>query len=92
MRTLCLSFNLRVVNRSPIGIIVKLWMISKGLVLEFAKISWHHIYKEANFVADALAHVDLSLVNPHFWDYCLPHEAMIALRFDSRASIRGFRL
>lgn len=36
----------------------------KELALEFAEISWHHIFLEANFVVDALAHVGMLLGNP----------------------------
>ncbi|CAN6724258.1 unnamed protein product [Malus baccata var. baccata] len=42
--------------------------------------------REANFVADAIAHVGLFIDNPHLWDFCLPHEALTVLRLDTWAS------
>lgn len=35
----------------------------KGLALKFVEISWHHIFREANFVANVIAHVGMSLIN-----------------------------
>ena len=37
----------------------------KWLASEFQHISWKHIYRDANFMADALAHVGLIVANPH---------------------------
>lgn len=41
-----------------------------------------HIYREANFVVDVLAHFGLTLVHPYVWYYCLPYVALNALNFD----------
>ncbi|CAN6723400.1 unnamed protein product [Malus baccata var. baccata] len=66
----------------------------KWLASEFQHISWKHIYREANFVVDALAHVGLIVANPHFWDFCLLISTMEAFNFDCMGNgcIRGFKL
>ncbi|KAM1158695.1 hypothetical protein ACFX19_032522 [Malus domestica] len=64
------------------------------LAWSFSHIDWKHIFKEANFVTDALAHLGLSLSNPHFWDFCLPDVALPAFNFDciGNGCTRGFML
>lgn len=51
-----------------------------------------HIYREANFVADVLAHFKLTFVHPHVWYYCLPSVALNAFNFDYTGNdcTRGF--
>ena len=60
----------------------------------FEFISWYHIFKETNFVADKLAHVSLSVANPYYSDYYLPALAMEAFHFDFMGNrcIRGFSI
>lgn len=55
-----------------------------SLACFFNQVVWNHIYRKANFVIDVLAHFDLSLVNPHMWDYCLPAIALNAF------NVKGF--
>ncbi|KAB2600364.1 hypothetical protein D8674_010635 [Pyrus ussuriensis x Pyrus communis] len=53
-----------------------------------------YIFKEANFVADALVSIGLNSSNFCIWDACLPVEAHLAFQFDciSTGNVRGFSL
>ncbi|XP_009337067.2 uncharacterized protein LOC103929570 [Pyrus x bretschneideri] len=64
------------------------------LARSFSHVDWKHIFREINFVADALAHLILSLSNPHYWDFCLPDVATPAFNFDciGNGCTRGFML
>ncbi|RXH77461.1 hypothetical protein DVH24_023735 [Malus domestica] len=44
---------------------------------------WNHICQGGKFVADALAHLGLSVETPHIWDHGLPSIALNAFSFDS---------
>ncbi|XP_070677821.1 uncharacterized protein [Malus domestica] len=60
----------------------------------FQDIKWGHVFKEANFVANAMAYVGLKIVNLCIWDACLPVEANLALLVDCNGSsyVKGFSL
>ncbi|RXI03153.1 hypothetical protein DVH24_003805 [Malus domestica] len=64
------------------------------LTRSFSHVDWKHIFREANFVADALVHLGLSLLNPHYWDFYLPDVALVTFNFDciGNGCTRGFVL
>lgn len=49
----------------------------------FQEVRWYHIFKEANFVVNALASISIKSVNLHSWDACILIEALNALLFDA---------
>lgn len=52
----------------------------------FHDIKWRHIFKEANFVADAIASVGFKKNELCIWDACRPTEANMAFIFDCNGS------
>lgn len=66
----------------------------KWLVSSFESISWNYIYREANFVADAITSFGHGLENFHVWMSCIPSVASDALLFGGRGleCSRGFSL
>lgn len=70
------------------GAIVTPWRI-KFLVLDilhltsqFLNISFHHIYREVNFVADSLANLGHSSSSSLSWNGCLPLSSGSAFQLD----------
>ncbi|KAL6207693.1 hypothetical protein ACLB2K_018647 [Fragaria x ananassa] len=70
------------------GIAASPWRILK-LVQEirclrnsFDFISFKHIFRETNFVANAVANVGHKVGDVRFWEECVPPEASLALSFD----------
>ncbi|XP_004309343.1 PREDICTED: uncharacterized protein LOC101295189, partial [Fragaria vesca subsp. vesca] len=79
------------------GIAASPWRILK-LVQEirclrnsFDFISFKHIFREANFVANAVANVGHKVGDVRFWEECVPPEASLTLFFDyvNRGCVRG---
>lgn len=54
----------------------------KILASWFENISWSHIFRETNFLADAIREVGFSYCNLHVWDKSIPSVAHRALLFD----------
>ncbi|KAB2597582.1 hypothetical protein D8674_000502 [Pyrus ussuriensis x Pyrus communis] len=62
--------------------------------INFQDIKWRHIFRETNFVADAIAYVGLKRKELCIWDACLPMEAKLVFLFDCNAYgyVRGSSL
>ncbi|RXI06825.1 hypothetical protein DVH24_025961 [Malus domestica] len=60
----------------------------------FDFITWDHVYREANFVVDAVTDVAFQFGNLHIWDRSLSPAASSALSFDrvGLGCTRGFTL
>lgn len=60
----------------------------------FQDIRWSHIFREANFVADALAFIGLNSSNLCICDACLPVDAHLAFQFECLGTgcVKGFSL
>ncbi|XP_050111756.1 uncharacterized protein LOC126590312 [Malus sylvestris] len=60
----------------------------------FHDIKWRHIFREANFVADAITFVGLKRKELCIWDACIPIEANMAFLFDCNGTgcVRGSSL
>lgn len=58
------------------------------------EICWNHVYREANFLANAITRVGFSVSNFHMWDKTLPVEARQAFLFDCTQTgcSKGFSL
>jgi hypothetical protein len=65
-----------------------------SLAMQFESISFSHIYREANFAADAAASLGHSCQDLQLWMNCLPVHVLQAHKFDflSIGCNRGFRL
>ncbi|XP_004298099.1 PREDICTED: uncharacterized protein LOC101307008 [Fragaria vesca subsp. vesca] len=63
--------------------LLKLCQDIKSLRSSFEFISFKHVFKEANFVAYAIANFDHRLDNSCVWEECVPPDAVLALTFDS---------
>ncbi|CAN6676010.1 unnamed protein product [Malus baccata var. baccata] len=60
----------------------------------FHDIKWRHIFREANFVADAMTSIRLNIKELCIWDACLLVEANMAFLFycNGTGCVRGFSL
>lgn len=66
----------------------------RQLAAQCAVTSWNHIFREANFAADAIATYGHNLANMYIWQNVVPPTARTALMYDSIASgcSRGFTI
>ncbi|XP_062005578.1 uncharacterized protein LOC133722723 [Rosa rugosa] len=70
------------------GIVTPPWRLLKliedirTIATSFSQISFKHIYREANFIADAIANLGHEAMSPLFWSDKVPSEASRALLFD----------
>ncbi|XP_050111725.1 uncharacterized protein LOC126590273 [Malus sylvestris] len=64
----------------------------KSCANSFQGIRWSHIFREANFIADALASISLNSSNLCIWEACLPIDAHLPFQFDCEvtSSERGY--
>ncbi|XP_062005816.1 uncharacterized protein LOC133722997 [Rosa rugosa] len=70
------------------GIVTLPWRLLKliedirTIATSFSQISFKHIYREVNFVADAIADLGHEAMSPMFWSDKVPREASRAVLFD----------
>ncbi|PRQ37612.1 putative ribonuclease H [Rosa chinensis] len=66
----------------------------RTIATSFSQITFKHIYREANFVADAIANLGHNAASPMSWSDRVPSEASRALIFDvvNFGCLRGFLL
>ena len=54
----------------------------RWLADSFEDISWKHVFREANFLVDAITSVGHFVVDTHVWDRTIPVAAHAAFLFD----------
>ena len=54
----------------------------RNLATSFHSITFRHVFREANFVADAIANLGHISTSPMYWNDRVPSEASRALLFD----------
>ncbi|KAL6223438.1 hypothetical protein ACLB2K_006825 [Fragaria x ananassa] len=78
----------------PFWRLIKLVQDIRRLATSFDSISFRHVFREANFVADAIANLGHSIGSNLCWNYMIPSETSRSLLFDilNSGCPRGFDL
>ncbi|XP_004309278.1 PREDICTED: uncharacterized protein LOC101298847, partial [Fragaria vesca subsp. vesca] len=69
-------------HSTPPWRIRKLCQDIKALRSSFEFVSFKHVFREANFVANAFANLGHRLENHRVWEECVPPDVALALTFD----------
>ncbi|KAL6195302.1 hypothetical protein ACLB2K_030922 [Fragaria x ananassa] len=63
--------------------LLRLFHDIRKLSYSFEAISFKHVFREINFVANSLTNLGHRVESPSIWEDCVPPEASLALVFDS---------